>query len=116
MSILDHELAEQLTDALTSAGIPAACTVTRLETSGPPWNPTTEQVPYACSGWQDQYSAAERANASVLISDAKVFVLVASLAIMPAPGNSISINGSTYSIISVQRDPAGACWEIQARV
>jgi hypothetical protein len=52
----------------------------------------------------------------VQVNDRKVFIVASTLAITPAPGNTTTIGGSTYSIITVQRDPAGACWVLQCRV
>ena len=116
MSILDGYLADQLTDALTAADIPMACVVTVQETSGPDYDPTITYVPYACSGWVDTYSTLDHVDSAVLVNDRKIFIVASSLAITPAPPNTVTIAGTTYTVISVERDPAGACWVLQARV
>jgi hypothetical protein len=116
ISILDGDLAELLTDALTAFDIPMDCVVTRSESSGPPWDPVMTPVPYAASGWIDQYAAAEHVDSNVLVSDRKVYVVTASLAIVPAPGNTITIAGNTFTIIATALDPAGTAWVMQCRI
>jgi hypothetical protein len=116
LSILDDgTLATSLTDALIGADIPQSCVVTTQEQTGDPWAPVTVNVDHNCSGWVDSYDTAERANGDVQVNDRKVFVLCASLDVVPAPSNTVTIGGSTYSIITVTRDPAGACWVCQCR-
>jgi len=116
LSILDGALAEQITDALIGADIPRSAVVTAQETSGPPWEPVITDVPYSCSGWVDNYATTDHVDSNVQVNDRKVFIVASTLAITPAPGNTTTIDGSTYSIIAVQRDPAGACWVLQCRV
>lgn len=116
LSILTGYLAEQLTDALTAFDIPMSCVVTRQETTGPEWDPVITPVPYACSGWVDDYDAAEHVDSNVLVSDRKVYVVASTLAIVPTPSDAVTIGGATYSIISVQRDPAGTAWVCQCRI
>jgi hypothetical protein len=117
VSILDSDLAEQLTDALTAFDIPQDAVVTTQESSGPPWEPIITNVPHACSGWVDEYDASYRASSLIQMNDRKVFIVVSTLDVTPAPGNTVQIaGGTTFSIISVERDPAGACWVLQARV
>lgn len=115
MSILDSELADTLTDALSAFDIPQSCVVTRTTLSGPPFDPTTTTTDYDCVGWRDTYSAMEHANNTVLMSDVKIYVVASSLSITPATPDKITINGRSYNIINVSADPAGACWVIQAR-
>lgn len=116
MSILDGELATALTDALIGADIPQAAVVTTQETSGPPWEPVTVDVPHNCSGWVDSYETAEIDGENILRSDRKVYVLCNALDVTPAPLNTLTIDGATFSIIAVERDPAGAAWVLQCRV
>ncbi|MGD9923654.1 MAG: hypothetical protein AB7O60_03325 [Variibacter sp.] len=101
---------------MIDANVPQSCVLTTQETSGPPDEPTTVDVPHACSGWVDTYDTAERANGDVLVNDRKVYILASSLDVTPAPGNTVTVDGATFSIISVQRDPAGAAWVCQCRV
>lgn len=116
LSILTGYLAEQLTDALTAFDIPMSCVVTRQETTGPEWDPVFSDVPYACNGWTDTYEAAEHVDSSILVNDRKVYVVASTLAIVPVPGNTIAIAGSSFTIIAVQLDPAGTAWVCQCRI
>lgn len=116
MSILTGYIHDTLTDALTAFDLPMACVVTRTESSGPEWDPIMTPVPYSASGWVDQYAAAEHVDSNVLVSDRRVFVVAASLAITPAPGNTITIAGNTFTVIDTALDPAGVCWVCQCRI
>lgn len=115
MSILESELADTLTDALIAFDIPLACIVTRDEISGPDFDPTLTPVDYAAMGWRDTYSAAERLDSSVLVTDVKVFVIASSVLIAPRAADRVTINSVTYTIITVQLDPTGAAWVCQCR-
>jgi hypothetical protein len=118
VSILDSDLAEQLTDALTAFDIPQDAVVTTQESSGSPWEPIITNIPHACSGWVDDYSTLERVNSNIELNDRRIYIIASTLAdVTPAPGNTVQIaGGTTFYIISVERDPAGACWVLQARV
>jgi len=116
LSVLDDQLAEFLTDALIAFDIPQACVVTRSEMGGDPAEPTIITTPHSCEGWVDTYQASERIDDSVLVSDRKVFVVASTLSITPTTSDTVTIGGATFSIISIQRDPAGAAWVLQARV
>jgi hypothetical protein len=89
--------------------------VRELDPESPPWAPTYVDVAHACEGWRDSYETAERANGDVLVDDAKVFIVAATLGVTPAPGNTVTVGGWTLSIISVALDPAGAAWVLQCR-
>jgi hypothetical protein len=120
-SILDGELAEALSDALTNAGLPLDVIVTRTTTTDPnntPWDPSDDVVTttdYPCSGWPDAYTADELANTLIQSTDIKVFIIVSTLAIVPTPADTVSVRDETYQIISVTSDPALAFWQLQAR-
>jgi len=116
LSILDGELAATLTDALIEADIPGALVIRRQETSGPPWDPVTSDVDYNCMGWIDDYDAASRAGSLVQQNDRKVFVVASTLVIAPIVTDRLVVGTTLYTIIGVQRDPAGACWVLQCRV
>jgi hypothetical protein len=114
-SILKGELAEQIAAALVEASIPVACSVTRNEVSGPPWEPILTPVEHSGQGLVDSYTVAERGlNSTIAASDVKALVL-ASLDIEPSVADSVTIGGKTYAIISVSTDLARALWQLQAR-
>jgi hypothetical protein len=110
------DLSDFLSDGIAAAGIAGDCVVTTQETSGPPYAPVITNVDHDCKGWVDNYSTIDHVDSNVQVNDRKVFVLVDSLEVTPAPDNTVTIGGSTYSIITVQRDPANVAWVLQCRV
>lgn len=119
-SILQGDLADEVTAALDAAGVPYALTVTRIEPGEPdpetPWIPGEDTpVPHACSGWVDQYALADIDGTTVLSTDTRVMIVLSSLDIEPTTADTITVSGVTYTIISVRRDAAGALWDIQGR-
>ena len=119
MSLL-AEIGETLTDALVGADLPGDCVVTRTETVDPgtPWDPsddTSEDVPYDCQGWRDEYQQSEIDGTVIQQGDARVYVVASTLAITPTTADKVTIGGKTYVIQSIGLDPAGACWVLQAR-
>lgn len=116
-SILDGELADILTDALIAERIPHSLSVRRTETdNSDPFNPTTVTVDYAAQGWLDTYHASDIDGTRIRTTDVKAFLVTSSVSIAPATTDKLLANSKTYTIVSVQRDPAGACWIVQARV
>ncbi|WP_338832325.1 hypothetical protein [Bradyrhizobium sp. 27S5] len=115
MSVLDSELAAELTDALIAFDIPQACTITRNVVSGSDYDPTITTVDYAAMGWVDDYSNLDHVDSNVLVQDRKVYIVASSTLIEPTVTDAITITGKTYAVMNVQRDPAGACWVCQSR-
>jgi hypothetical protein len=113
--LLDGSLAQTLTDALIAHDLPYALTVRRTESNGDPFNPEQVTTDYAASGWVDDYAAQDVDGTLIRQTDRKAFVLCSSLDIDPSPTDRLVVSGATFTIISVQRDPAGACWVVQAR-
>lgn len=99
--------------------MPYAITITRTEiTGGDPWDPgsgTPTSVDHAGSGWVDAYDLDTIDGSLILSTDTRVMIVAASLDIEPTTADTLTISGVTYSIISVKRDPAGACWDVQCR-
>lgn len=119
MSILDGELAAEVTEALADVFLPA--TVTRMlpgSTDPPyaPWNPgpPTPQN-NACLGIVDDYAAHLRDGTLIQQTDRKVLILANSLAITPTTEDTCTIRGATGAIIRVSADPALATYELQVR-
>lgn len=113
--LLDGSLAQTLTDALIAHDLPYALKVQHLESNGDPFNPETVWVDHACMGWVDDYAAQDVDGTLIRQTDRKAFVLCSSLDIDPSPTDRLVVSGATFTIVSVQRDPAGACWVVQAR-
>lgn len=113
--LTDGSLAARLTAALNAHSIPYTVTIVRQESDGDPFNPVIVDVQYTASGWSDTYSARDVDGTLIKASDVRAFVLCDSLAITPTTTDKYVINSTTYTIVSVQRDPAGVCWVVQAR-
>jgi hypothetical protein len=78
-------------------------------------NPTTAS--YAARGFVADYTAFELANTLIQASDRKISLLGATIAsgAIPAADDMVTIDGATYRIMRVKRDPAAAVYELQAR-
>lgn len=115
VSILEGELADALADAIESAGLPYAVTVTRTTTSGPAYDPVILETPYVGKGWRDQFNQDMIDGTLVQANDARCFILANSLAITPTTADTLTLDGATYAIVRVSIDPAGTAFEIQGR-
>lgn len=117
-SFLAGSLADQVTSALSAVFLDA--TLTRVTTTGSdptqPGTPNPTTTAYACKAIEDTYSIIERAGGNVQEGDVKVLVLAQTLATVPQLTDTITTGGVERRIISFTRDPAGATWEIQARL
>lgn len=117
MSILsDGSLASRLIARLVAAGLPYSVVIRRTETSDDPFNPETTIVDYTASGWIDTFDARDVDGTLIKASDVKAFVLTSSVSVTPTTTDKLVANGTAYTIVAVHRDPAGACWVVQARV
>ena len=120
MSILDGDIAEQITDALTNAGLPLDVTLVRTTPGTPdpnePWNPGTPTTTnYECRGWTDRFTEEWQAGTAILAGDVRIFILATTLDVEPQPGDVVMVRGDARTIVSVGADPALACWDLQAR-
>lgn len=118
MSILtDGSLASRLIARLVAAGLPYGVVIRRTETdNSDPFNPGTTIVDYTASGWIDTFDARDIDGTLIKSSDVKAFVLTSSVSVTPTTTDKLVANSKTYTIVAVHRDPAGACWVVQARV
>jgi len=115
------DLAAQLASGLGPSLLPA--TLTRVTpgirtpgalTGGT--NPTTASYP--CRGFTDDYQAAEIDGELVHVGDRKVLLLGKTIgggAVVPQPNDRVTIEGATFTLIRVTRDPAAATFVCQAR-
>ncbi|WP_439925532.1 hypothetical protein [Nitrobacter sp. JJSN] len=111
----DGTLAARLTFSLQAADIPYDVAVVRSESDGDPFNPTLTDVTHNCTGWLDTFSAHDIDGTLILQTDRKAFVLASSIGIDPTTTDRLVANGTTYTIVNVQLDPAGAAWVMQVR-
>jgi hypothetical protein len=75
---------------------------------------TTE---HTARGVVETYQAAQVDGAMILRGDRRVLLLAGTIADgeVPAPGDRIEIEGGTYSVVGVERDPAGAQYSCHVR-
>lgn len=77
---------------------------------------------YPCRGMIEDYStdALQRAGAylnGTLIEpgDHKVTITTATLTIAPTPSDTVTVKGTTYTVITVSQDAAAATWTLLVR-
>ena len=70
------------------------------------------KVEMACSGWLHQLDVT-RVVGLVTAGDASVSILANTLSAAPRVGDQVVADGKTWTIKSVARDVAGACWTLQ---
>lgn len=118
MSVLEGEWQDEVSAALINAAVPYALTVTRTE-YGPPPEPGEpgEEVTtnHSCLGWVDTYTQDLIDGTLIQTSDRRIMILANSLPIEPTMADTITAKGTTYVLASIKIDPAGVCWDIQAR-
>jgi hypothetical protein len=131
-SILDGDMAAALTDALMSANVPYALTITRSVPGTPdpttPWIPGTPTLEnYDARGWEENYSGDEIDGTVILSTDMRIVVLAATIAkaagapdsapatIVPAVNDIVTSSGKGYLVIRVTTDPTGATTRLQVR-
>lgn len=118
MSILLGDLAQTVADALTSAGIPFAVTITRdvAQDSPDPADPLPPvTTSYDGNGFIDDWDASYLASGLVERADVKIVIIATSIAIVPDTGDRVTVRGKTYSVLNVSADPALATYTLQAR-
>lgn len=79
-------------------------------------NPT--EAPFAAKGFTDDYTDRQIDGTNVLIGDRKITLLGDSIAglTIPEPGDRVTIEGQTWTIVDVDRDPDAATYECQSRL
>lgn len=121
---LNKGLGPGLLDATLTVVIPGTRTPGDL-TSGTNSTTTT----HTCKGFVEEYnefqiggtanarSSATFAGSLVERGDRRVILLGDSIspAVVPTPGDRVTIEGNTYNIVNVNRDPAAATYSMQVR-
>jgi hypothetical protein len=84
-------------------------------TGGQTVSPTT--TVYDCRGMCEDYTTREIDGTNVRQGDRKIMLLGGSLPddVDPQPGDVIAIEGASWKVVRVERDPAGATFSCQAR-
>ena len=70
---------------------------------------------YVCEGVISDYSNREIDGTLIQTGDRQVLILASGLAVDPAPDDRVTVEGKTYQLVSVSRDPARAAFTCVAR-
>jgi len=95
--------------------------ITLSRTSGDEYDPETGSVvpgatkSFKCKGLVEDWGAYYLASQLVQAGDRKVSILAATLKTTPVPGDSVTAEGNTWTVIAVSSDPAKAVWVLQVR-
>ncbi|MGB3864782.1 MAG: hypothetical protein WBA29_04025 [Xanthobacteraceae bacterium] len=118
-SILDGSLADDIADALDSAGIPFAAIVVSRDIPQDSPDPADPLPPistdFACKGFIDEWDADYITSTLVERSDVKIVIIANSIAIVPVAGDRVTVRAKSYSVLNVSADPALATYTLQAR-
>lgn len=76
-----------------------------------------ESADYPCRGLIEDYNETLMSLTQINVGDKRIMLLGGTLpsTIVPSTGDYITIESNSYTIISVQRDPAAATYTCQAR-
>ncbi len=119
-SPLSGSLAKTMYKAMKSLFLDAVLTREIVLPTSPAFDPADPPAPtrvnYPCKAVRDSYSTFDKSNTSILTGDSKILILVNSLSIVPDGDDIITIQGNSFSIITVDVDPANAVWVCQGRL
>lgn len=119
VSLLSGSLAATINSALSSTFLDATLTRDVVQPTSPAYDPADPPAPtpvsYTCKAIRDNYSVSDRLNSSIAAGDVKILILVNSLSVTPVVNDRITIQGSTFSAVRIDVDPANAVWTIQGR-
>lgn len=76
--------------------------------------PAATLVAFPCKAMADTYSSYDRANSNIGTSDVKILILAKTLGTIPTENDVITLQGSKFSVIKSDIDPANAVWVCQA--
>lgn len=134
MSLFGEDIAGLISDALNGELLDA--TLTRTTNSGT-YNSQTDTysggstpTTYTTQGIVEQYDISlmqtgdlgKRHKGLIQTNDRKILLLAEPLGVEPSPGDNnqppdqITIDGKTFTVISVAKDPASATYEVQGRL
>lgn len=112
-----------VTDALQGQLIPLTLTRTVISDydSDTDTQTSTEET-FTSEGIVEEYEDRLIAEGVVQANDRKILILAGPLGTTPSPGSSdnppddITIEGETFTVVDVDRDPAGATYTVQGRL
>lgn len=119
-SPLSGSLATTIYGAMRSLFLDATLTRDVVLPTSPAFDPADPPAPtpvsYTCKAVRDRYSTFDRSNSSIKDGDSKILILVNSLAVTPVKNDIITIQGTSFSVVHVDVDPANALWTCQGRL
>ncbi len=75
-----------------------------------------EDEEFAFEGIVADYTDQQMASTTIQLGDRQVLIIAATISgTVPMTGDRITIEGSTYDVVNVKRDPAEATYECQVR-
>lgn len=115
MSILDA-LPAEIASALSDVFRDGVLKVPSAQTSDGQGGFTTgSPVSHPCKALVDDFSDFRRSASGIPANDRKIIVLGATVSVVPKVGHTITVEGRTWAVVAVSRDPAAATYELQAR-
>lgn len=120
MKLFGVDIAKEIASGMAGGLLPAQL-VRSTPGTRDPLDPTAGTAPststFSCRGFLDEYADDQFDGTSVLRGDRKALLLGGTLpaSVAPQPGDRVKIEGRTFSIVNVQRDPAAATYVCQAR-
>ena len=114
------EIQKELADAFDSDLADAVKAFTGSYVIEGDWDPVTETgdtttVTYSGRGILDNYSLNRIDNINILVGDTVLIALVSEVTDKPEVDHTITVEGDSYKVISVQVDPVSAHYDIQLR-
>lgn len=114
MSLFNIDLPGIINDAMGGLVLDATISVSTRSSDGQGGQTLSYENPVAAKGFTDTYSDFQRLS-GVPATDRKIVILAASTSVVPKEGDRVTIEGRTYDVISVNKDPASATYELQCR-
>jgi hypothetical protein len=120
-NLFGANISKQIANALGSKLL-AATLVKRTPGTRDPTNPgggtQPTEVSYSCRGFVDDYKTGHIDGDLVKVGDRKVTLLgdtISRGSVVPSANDKVTIEGRTYSVVAVTRDPDAATYTLQAR-
>ncbi len=118
--LFGQDIAGQIAQALGGHLLPATLTKVIPGARTPsnlPGGTGATTADYTARGIIEDYTDAQIDGTLIAAGDRKVLLLGASIAgaAVPMPGDRVTIEGATYNVRRVERDPAGATYSLTVR-
>lgn len=118
-SLFGLDIAGLVASSLGGHLLPATLTVVTAGARGsdPTAGTNPTQVSHACRGVLEDYATRTIDGTMVRVGDRRALLLGGTLpaGVVPKPGDTVTIEGATFNVVRVERDPAGAAYVCQLR-